>query len=170
VKVAHCPVSNLKLAEGGVAPVPEMFESGVTVGLGTDGAASNNCLDMFDTMKICALIHKAHRWDPTILPAQRVLDMATMGGASALGISESVGSVEEGKRADLIMVDLRSPNLNPIHGKDTIISDIVYSAKGENVDTTIVDGRILMAEKRYTSLDDDQIYREADLAAETLLQ
>ena len=170
VKVAHCPVSNLKLAEGGVAPVPEMFESGVTVGLGTDGAASNNCLDMFDTMKICALIHKAHRWDPTILPAQRVLDMATIGGASALGISESVGSVEEGKWADLIMIDLRSPNLNPIHGKDTIISDIVYSAKGENVDTTIVDGRILMAEKRYTSLDDDQIYREADLAAETLLQ
>jgi 5-methylthioadenosine/S-adenosylhomocysteine deaminase len=125
---------------------------------------------MFDTMKICALVHKAHRWDPTILPAQRVLDMATIGGASALGISESVGSVEEGKWADLIMVDLRSPNLNPIHGKDTIISDIVYSAKGENVDTTIVDGRILMAEKRYTSLDDDQIYREADLAAETLLQ
>jgi 5-methylthioadenosine/S-adenosylhomocysteine deaminase len=170
VKVSHCPVSNMKLAEGGVAPLPEMFESAVTVGLGTDGAASNNCLDMFDTMKICALVHKAHRWDPTILPAQKVLDLATIEGARVLGISESVGSIEEGKLADLVLVDLRSPNLTPVHGRDTIISDMVYSARGSDVDTTIVEGRPIMVGKSFISLDDDEVYRGAEDAAMAMLR
>jgi 5-methylthioadenosine/S-adenosylhomocysteine deaminase len=169
-KVSHCPVSNMKLAEGGVAPLPEMFESRVTVGLGTDGAASNNSLDMFDTMKICALVHKAHRWDPTVLPAQRVLDLATIEGARALGVSESIGSIEEGKLADLVLVDLRSPNLVPIHGKDTIISDMVYSAKGSDVDTTIVEGKPIMVGKRFISLDDNAVYKDAEKAAMTMLR
>lgn len=170
VKVSHCPVSNMKLAEGGVAPLPEMFDSHVTVGLGTDGAASNNSLDMFDTMKICALVHKAHRWDPTILPAQKVLDLATIEGARALGVSESLGSIEEGKLADLVLVDLRSPNLAPIHGRDTIISDMVYSAKGSDVDTTIVEGKPIMVGKRFISLDDNAIYKDAEKAAMTMLR
>jgi 5-methylthioadenosine/S-adenosylhomocysteine deaminase len=160
----------MKLAEGGVAPLPEMFDSHVTVGLGTDGAASNNSLDMFDTMKICALVHKAHRWDPTILPAQKVLDLATIEGARALGVSESLGSIEEGKLADLVLVDLRSPNLAPIHGRDTIISDMVYSAKGSDVDTTIVEGKPIMVGKRFISLDDNAIYKDAEKAAMTMLR
>lgn len=170
VKVSHCPVSNMKLAEGGVAPLPEMFESKVTVGLGTDGAASNNSLDMFDTMKICTLLHKAHRWDPTVLPAQVVLDLATIGGARTLGISESLGSIEEGKVADLVLVDLRSPNLIPIHGRDTVISDMVYSAKGADVDTTIVQGKPVMAGKSFISLDENEVYRGVEEAARVLLQ
>ena len=168
VKVVHCPVSNLKLAGGGVAPLPEMFEEGVKVSLGTDGAASNNCLDMFDTMKACALIHKFHRWDPTVMPAQKALDLATLGGAEALNLRGEVGSIEEGKRADLIVVDLKAPNLRPIHGKDTVISNIVYSANGGNVDSTIVDGKILMKNKRFASLDPGAVYEGAERAAEAL--
>ena len=144
VGVAHCPVSNMKLASGGVAPLPEMFESGIAVGLGTDGASSNNTLDMFETMKVCALLHKAHRWDPTILNAQKTLDLATIEGARALGVEDEIGSVEVGKRADIILLNSKAPNLAPLHGKDTVISDMVYSASSANVDTTIVDGHVLM--------------------------
>jgi 5-methylthioadenosine/S-adenosylhomocysteine deaminase len=157
VRVAHCPVSNMKLAGGSVAPLPEMWEAGVRVGLGTDGPASNNSLDMFDTMKICALAHKAHRWDPTVANAQMVLDMATIDGARAIGKEKEIGSIEKGKRADLVLVDLKEPNMMPIHGKETIISDLVYSASGYNVDTTIVDGKVLMKNRTYTRLDPAKI-------------
>ena len=165
VKVSHCPVSNMKLGGGGVAPLPQMFSQGVNVSLGTDGAASNNCLDMFDTMKICALVHKAHSWDPTILPAQKVLDLATIEGAKALGLEGKVGSVEIGKEADLVLVDLRSPNLVPIHGRDTVISDLVYSANGMNVDSTIVQGKPLMIHGRLSTLDEEKTMKEASEAA-----
>ena len=101
VSVTHCPVSNMKLASGGVAPLPEMFDTEIAVSLGTDGAASNNTLDMFETMKVCALLHKAHRWDPTVLNAQKVLDLATIEGARALGMEREIGSIEVGKRADI---------------------------------------------------------------------
>ena len=153
VKVAHCPVSNMKLASGGVAPLPEMFEAGIPVGLGTDGAASNNSLDMFETMKVCALIHKAHRWDPTVLHAQKTLDLATIEGARALGVDREVGSIELGKRADLILLDGNAPNLRPLHSRETVVSDLVYSASSGNVDATIVDGRVLMQNRIIKSLD-----------------
>ncbi len=159
VRVAHCPVSNMKLAGGGVAPVPEMWEAGVPVGLGTDGPASNNSLDMFETMKICALVHKAHRWDPTVANAQKVLDMATIQGARCLGLEKEIGSVEVGKKADLILVDLKAPNMIPVHGKETLISDLVYSARGSNVDTTIVDGRVLMRNREVVTLVPEQVER-----------
>lgn len=152
-KVAHCPVSNMKLAVGGVAPVPEMIGNGVSVGLGTDGAASNNTLNMFETMKFCALLHKHSRWDPTALPAQMALDLGTRGGAEVLGMRERIGSIETEKVADLILIDSRSPNLMPIHGKETVVSDLVYSASGANVDTTIVNGRVLMEKRRFLTLD-----------------
>ncbi len=153
VSVAHCPVSNMKLASGGVAPLPEMFESGIAVGLGTDGAASNNGLDMFDTMKMCALIHKSYRWDPTILNAQRVLDLATIDGARAARVEDELGSLEVGKRADIILVDCDTPNMRPIHGVGTVVSDLVYSASSGNVDTTIVDGKIQMINREMQTLD-----------------
>lgn len=162
VSVAHCPVSNMKLASGGVAPLPEMFEAGIPVGLGTDGAASNNALDMFETMKVCALLHKVHRWDPTVLNAQNVLDLATIGGAKALGVEHEIGSLVEGKRADIILVDANSPNMNPVYGGDTVIADLVYSASSANVDTTIVDGQVLMQNRQLATIDLPQIIRKVD--------
>jgi len=157
VRVSHSPVSNMKLASGGTAPVPEMWEAGVPVGLGTDGPASNNGLDMFDTMKMTALVHKNSRWDPTIMNAQRVLDMATVDGARCIGREKDIGSIELGKRADLVLLDLRDPNLIPIHRRDTVISDLVYSANGQNVDTTIVDGKPLMVNRKFRNLDPEKI-------------
>lgn len=168
VSVAHCPVSNMKLASGGVAPLPEMFDAGVAVGLGTDGAASNNTLDMFETMKVCALLHKAHRWDATVLNAQRVLDLATIEGARALGVDMKLGSIEPNKRADLILVNLKAPNMTPIYEESTVVSDLVYSAASSNVDTTIVDGTILMQNRRLKTLDQDEIMSKAQETAERL--
>jgi 5-methylthioadenosine/S-adenosylhomocysteine deaminase len=168
-KVAHCPVSNMKLAVGGVAPLPEMFESHVCVGLGTDGAASNNTLDMFETMKFCALLHKHTRWDPTVLPAQMTLDLATREGARVLGMEGAIGSIEVGKSADMILVDTCAPNMMPIHGKDTVISDLVYSANGANVDTTIVNGKVLMEKRKFTIFDPKTISENVDRVTQDLL-
>ncbi len=169
-KAAHCPVSNMKLAVGGVAPVPEMMASGVSVGLGTDGAASNNSLNMFETMKFCALLHKHSRSDPTALPAQAALDLATIGGANVLGLDDKVGSIEIGKCADLLLVDTRSPNLMPTHGNETVISDLVYSANAGNVDTTIVNGRVLMERRQFTTLNSNSIVKNVGRVTEDLLR
>jgi 5-methylthioadenosine/S-adenosylhomocysteine deaminase len=169
VRVAHCPVSNMKLAGGSVAPLPEMWEAGVHVGLGTDGPASNNSLDMFDTMKTCALAQKAHRWDPTVANAQKVLDMATIDAACAIGKDKEIGSIETGKQADLVLVDLSEPNLMPVHGEETIISDLVYSASGYNVSTTIVDGRVLMNNREYGRLDPAKIVKGVDASIRQLV-
>ncbi len=169
VKVAHCPVSNIKLADGGVAPLPEMLEAGVTVGLGTDGASSNNTLDMFETMKLAALIQKHSRWDPTLIPAQKALDLATIGGAQSLGIDSQVGSIELGKRADLILVDLESPVTTPIHGVSGLISNLVYSVRSLQVSSTIVDGRPLMIDRKLTNAELPELLREAQRQAELLV-
>jgi len=169
VSVAHCPVSNMKLASGGVAPLPEMFDAGIAVGLGTDGAASNNSLDMFETMKVCALLHKAHRWDPTVLNAQKVLDLATVEGARALRIEDEVGSIEPGKKADIILLDGKMPNMNPVHGKETIVSDLVYSASAANVNTTIVDGKVLMQNRQLRTMNLEQIVQSAGAITNKLI-
>jgi 5-methylthioadenosine/S-adenosylhomocysteine deaminase len=150
VAVSHCPVSNMKIATGGFAPIPELLDAQVPVGLGTDGAASNNTLDMFETMKFCALVHKNHRWDPTILPAQTVVDLATLGGAACLGMKHTLGSLEEGKTADLIMIDLKKPHLTPVHDA---VSHLVYAVRGTDVCTTIVNGTPLMLEKEFLTID-----------------
>ncbi len=169
-KAALCPVSNMKLAVGGIAPATEMLRRGLAISLGTDGAASNNSLDMFGTMKICALAHKFAEHDPTVLPANAVLDLATIGGATALRKEGEIGSIEVGKRADLILLDLRAPNLRPIHGKDTVVSDVVYSASGFNVDTTIVDGRPLMLNRELLTLDREEVLGAAEEAALRLME
>lgn len=164
--VAHCPVSNLKLATGGVAPVPELHEAGVKVGLGTDGAASNNVLDLFQTMKFAALVQKQHRWDATALPAQRVLDMATRDGADALHRPD-LGRLATGATADLILVDFRRPHLVPRH--DTA-SHLVYAAGAADVSATIVHGRVLMAEGRVESMDTPRVLREVQECADDIVR
>ena len=163
-KVSHCPVSNMKIATGGFTPVPELIEAGVPVSLGTDGAASNNTLDMLDTMKFCALIHKHHRWDPTILPVQTVFDFATINGAQCLGL-EDIGSIEKGKKADLIMLDLDKPHLTPRYD---LVSHLTYAARGSDVSTTIVNGKPLMLENEFLTLDYNSILEDAEKCAKKL--
>ncbi|MEK6985106.1 MAG: amidohydrolase [Candidatus Thermoplasmatota archaeon] len=163
--VAHCPVSNLKLATGGVAPVPELQAAGVKVGLGTDGAASNNTLDLWQTMKFAALVQKNHRWDATVLPAQRVLDMATRDGADALHRPD-LGRIEAGATADLIMVDFRRPHLVPRHDA---VSHLVYAASGRDVSATVVAGKVLMAEGRFETMDAARVMATAQRDAERIV-
>ncbi len=142
-KVAHCPTSNMKLASGQAMPYAAMKEAGVVMGLGTDGAASNNNLDMFEAMKFAALFQKfAHR-DPAVLPASEAFQMATLGGARALGID--AGLLQAERLADLVLVDPRRPDLTPRHDD---VSNWVYSAHGNCVDTVICDGQVIMKARR----------------------
>lgn len=161
-KVAHCPVSNMKLATGGACPVPELLEAGVEVGLGTDGAASNNSLDLFETMKFASLLPKHLRWDARVIPAQTSLDLATRGGAAALRWADRIGSVEVGKRADLILVDPKAPHLRPLHHA---ASQLVYAGRASDVHATIVDGRVLKLGPEFRTLQPDRVFAEAEKAA-----
>lgn len=136
--LAHNPSSNMKLATGGITPLTELFDAGVKVGIGTDGAVSNNNLDMFESMKFAALYQKAYRVDPTVLPAPKILDMATIDGALALG-RKDLGSIEVGKTADIIGLDLSSPRLRPLKN---LMSHIVYSAGGPDVNLVVTQGRV----------------------------
>lgn len=163
VKVVHNPASNLKLASG-LAPVREMLDAGVEVALGTDGPASNNSLDMFREMRLCALLQKFRTGDPSRMKAEEVLRMATVGGARALGLHE-IGTIEPGKKADLIIVNLNSPHLIPVPPS---ISNIVYSATGSDVDTVIVDGKILMEERKILTLNSEEVMERATKAAADL--
>jgi len=165
VKVAHNPVSNLKLASG-VAPIPQMLKNGVAVGLATDGAASNNCLDIFEEMKVSAIIHKAHNFDPTVTSAAEVLEMATIGGAKALLLDKDIGTLEVGKKADIVILDLKKPRLVPLHN---IISHLVYAAKSSDVCTVIVDGNILMENREVKILDENKVMELAQKTAEDLI-
>ncbi len=142
-KVAHCPTSNMKLATGQAMPYAAMKEAGILMGLGTDGAASNNNLDMFEAMKIAGLFQKyAHR-DPTILPAHEAFQLATLGGAQALGID--AGLIQVDRLADILLVDPRRPDLSPRHDD---VSNWVYAAHGNCVDAVICDGQVLMRGRR----------------------
>ncbi|MBW1704704.1 MAG: amidohydrolase [Deltaproteobacteria bacterium] len=151
--VSHCPESNMKLASG-VAPVPELLRRGVPVGLGTDGPASNNDQDLFGEMRSAALLHKVHRMDPTVMSAPQVLDMAAMGGARALGLGDEIGAIEPGRRADLVLVDMDRPHLTPLYH---VPSQMVYAASGADVHTVMVDGEILLENRRFVHLDVDEI-------------
>lgn len=164
VKVVHNPVSNMKLASG-VAPIPEYLKKNICVSLGTDGAASNNNLSMFSEMKTCALLHKINSMDPSTVPAYDVLEFATTNGAKALGMEHEIGSIEVGKKADIILVNLKSANLTPLTNP---VSHIVYAAKGSDVDSVIVDGRILMRERQLRTLDLEDVLKFASGEARKL--
>jgi len=163
VGVAHCPESNLKLASG-VAPVKEMLAAGVNVAIGTDSAASNNNLDMVAEMRTCALLAKGISGDPTAVPARQALTMATLNGAKALGLDNEIGTLEAGKKADLILVNLRQPHLMPTNDVE---ANLVYAARGSDVDTVIVNGRILMAGGEVKTLDAEEIYERVIARTET---
>ena len=165
VKVVHNPVANMKLAQG-TAKIKDLRDLSVIVGLGTDGPASNNSLDMFQTMKIAALLQKLTYLNPTILPAYEALKMATVNGARALGMERNIGSLEIGKRADILLIDLSKPHLKPLHN---IYACIVYSANGSDVDTVIVDGKILMENQQVKTLDEKAVMEEAEKTALDLL-
>jgi 5-methylthioadenosine/S-adenosylhomocysteine deaminase len=153
VRVVHNPESNMKLAAG-VAPVPDLLRRGIGVGLGTDGCASNNNLDMFQEMDMAAKVHKVHRLDPTVMPAEVVLEMATLGGARVLGMEGEIGSLEVGKRADVIVVDLEKPHLQPVYN---VVSQLVYAAVGADVRDVIIDGKLIMHNRQLLTLNEERI-------------
>ncbi|MBS3815484.1 MAG: amidohydrolase family protein [Hadesarchaea archaeon] len=164
-KPVHNPVSNMKLGSG-AAPVSEMLSRGIPVALGTDGAASNNSLDMLEEIKFAALLQKLDRRDPTALPAQSALEMATINGAKALELEDEIGSIEIGKKADLILIDLNKPHLTPKHD---VVSHLVYSSVGSDVDTVIVDGKILMEDREPLTLEENNILEKSQEASEDLI-
>lgn len=162
VGVSHNPESNMKLASG-AAPVPGYLAAGVALGLGTDGAASNNDLDMFEAMRQAAFLHKLVTRDPTVVSASTALQMATIGGARALGMGETIGSLEAGKRADLIIVRMDSARQTPMYDP---LSHLVYATRGDDVETTIVNGRVLMRNRSVLTLNEADVLREANVAAQ----
>ena len=166
VRVAHCPTSNMKLASGGVAPLPEMFEAGVTVSLGTDSPISNNGMDMFQEMKVCALLQKSSRWDASVAPAQRVLDLATIDAARALRVEDRLGSIETGKAADLAVLDLHRAHATPFN-RENIIRHLVYACRGGDVRYGIVGGKVVVDEGSVTTVDEGAVVdRVQEIAAE----
>ena len=167
--IAHNPSSNLKLASG-FAPTARMMEMGAKVGIGTDGAASNNDLDMFEEMRLASLIAKPVAGDPTVLPARQVLEMATRIGAEVLHLDNITGSLEVGKRADIILLDL-SPIHNQPHFKrdsENIYAQIVYASKASDVTDVMVDGQWLMRNKTLLTIDEDALIRQAKPVAEQI--
>jgi len=151
--ISHNPESNAKLASG-IAPVPEILKSGIPVGLGTDGCASNNNLDLFHEMDMAAKLHKAATFDPTAMDAKTVVEMATIGGARAIGLDTHIGSLEVGKQADVIIIDTRKPHLSPMYHP---ASHIVYAAKSSDVRDVVVDGRIRVRNRNVLGLDVEEI-------------
>ncbi len=160
VSAAHCPVSNMKLASGFEAPIPEMQEHGISVGLGTDGSSSQNRLDMWGEMKTCALLHKAQRLDATVMNAQRTFDMATIEGAKALNMEAELGSIEVGKIADLAVINLKHPAMVPTFPQN-LISNLVYSCQSDCVRHTIVNGNIVMKDREIITLDENAVVEAA---------
>ena len=157
VKAIHNPESNMKLASG-IAPVPDMLANHLTVGLGTDGCASNNNLDLFAEMDMAAKLHKINTMDTTVMDAVTVMRMATVEGAKALGMGEITGSLEEGKKADVIIVDTKKPHLTPMYNP---VSHLVYAARGNDVSHSIINGRLVMEDRRLLTIDLYEIMEKA---------
>lgn len=163
-KVSHNPCSNMYLASG-FAPIPQMLKAGITVGLGSDGPASSNNHSLFQAMKFAALIQKGFHGDATIMTAQKVLEMATIDGAHAVGLGHEIGSIEVGKKADAVLVDARSAFMSPVHDP---VSALVYSALGHETSLVIIDGRIVFENGEIQTVDEGEVRRAAQLAATNL--
>jgi len=151
-KVVHNPESNMKLASG-IASITRMLEHGIVVGLGTDGCASNNNLDMFEEMDTAAKLEKSARLDPTVMSARTVTRMATCNGAATLGLDSLVGSLEVGKKADLCIIDMNKPHLTPLYNE---YSHLVYAVNGADVDTVLINGKIVMQNRKMTTIDEEE--------------
>jgi 5-methylthioadenosine/S-adenosylhomocysteine deaminase len=156
VKLSHCPESNMKLASG-IASVPAMLEQGIIVGLGTDGSASNNDVDLFGEMNSAAKMHKVARMDPTVMNAAQTLHVATQGGATVLGAEAEIGSIAVGKKADLIMLDMDQPHLTPVYNP---VSHLVYAAGGGDVLHSVINGQLVMRDQQLMTLDETAIITE----------
>ncbi len=165
VRVAHNPGSNMKLASG-VAPVPKLLNAGVCVGLGTDGASSNNNLDMLEEINLAAMLHKVHNLDPLAVPAFKSLQMGTQYGAEAVGL-KNVGVLKAGYKADIVLFDMNQPQFYPRHD---LVSLLVYSANSSMVDTVLVDGKVLVENKQLTMIDEEKINYEANKSAMDILK
>jgi 5-methylthioadenosine/S-adenosylhomocysteine deaminase len=161
VGVSHNPESNMKLASG-AAPVPQYLAAGTALGLGTDGAASNNDLDMFEAMRQAAFLHKLVTRDPRAVSAQTALEMATLGGARVLGRERGLGSLETGKLADIVVVRMDRPRQTPMFDP---VSHLVYTTRGDDVETTIVNGKVLMRAGKVLTLNEAEVIAEANTAA-----
>ncbi len=165
VKISHNPCSNMKLASG-IAPVSKLIENDICVSIGTDGASSNNNLDLIEELKTASLLQKVSTLDPKVLNSDESIAMGTIKGAEALGLDSEIGSIEVGKKADIILIDTNAANMTP--DSSTLSSNIIYSANGSNVDTTICNGKILMENKKLTVLDEEEIYAKARQAIKEL--
>ncbi len=166
VKVSHNPISNLKLASG-VSPVPKMLEQDVTVSLGTDSPCSNNSADMFEVMKTTAILHKGVNRNPTLMNAQQVLRMATLGGAEALSWNNCIGSIEVGKKADIAIVNFAKPHLCPVYNE---VSHLVYAANAADVETVIINGEMVMENRQLNTLNVEEVMEMAEKAKSRLLE
>jgi 5-methylthioadenosine/S-adenosylhomocysteine deaminase len=169
--ISYNPVSNAKLGNG-VARVMDYLDAGVNIGLGTDDAPCNNNNDMFEVMKYASLFQKAVHMDASLLQSEQILGMATMGGARALGMENEIGSLEDGKKADIILVDMRTPSLTPVFFGDNfnVLAHIVFAAHGDNVDTVIIDGHVVMRERRMLTVDEEEVIEEATRSANRVIQ
>jgi len=165
VKVAHNAESNMKLASG-VAPIPALLNEGICVGLGTDGCASNNNLDLFLEMDTVAKLHKAKTLDPTVMDAQTVLELATIRGAQVLGLASLIGSLEIGKKADVIIIDTAQPHLTPMYNP---VSHMVYAARGSDVTTVIIDGTIVMQDRELKTMNLSNVIDDVNKIARDII-
>jgi len=165
VKVSHNPISNLKLALG-ISPVPKMLRKGITVSLGTDSPCSNNTADMFEVMKTAAILHKGINKNPTIMPAEKVFEMATIEGAKALLWENEIGSIEVGKKADLSIISLKKPHLCPVYNE---ASHLVYAARASDVETVIINGRIVLENRKLTTLNIKKVMDMVEKSKNNLL-
>jgi len=163
--VVHCPSSNTKLASG-ICRVPDLQKAGVNVSLGTDGAPCNNTCDMLQEMRLAGILHKVATMSPTAVPAETVLEMATIQGARALGLEDQIGSLEVGKKADFAVVDMRAVHLQPWHNP---VSAVVYAATGGDVEMVVVDGRVLLEGGKLMGVDEEALCKEADKRSKELV-
>lgn len=161
MSVSLCAVSNMKLATGGVAPVPEFIQNAVNISIGTDSNNTNNSLDMFSEMKIAGLLHKSSRSDATVAPAQQLLDFCTINGAKAIGMEKDLGSIEPGKYADIVILDGKAPNLRPLL-PETIIPNLAYSASSFNVKTVMCQGDVVVDDGKILTLDIDEVINASE--------